>query len=48
MRVKKFMTAHFVETIMKGKIFIPFMFFCLQDCHLIRREFMEAKKYIQV
>ncbi len=48
MRVKKFMTAHFIETIMKGKIFIPFMFFCLQDCHLNMREFIEEKKYTQI
>ncbi len=42
------MTAHFVEAIMKGNFFIPFMFFCLQDCHFIMREFIEAKKYIQI
>ncbi len=42
------MTAHFVETIMKGKIFYSVYVFCLQDCHLIMREFIEAKKYTQI
>ncbi len=48
MRIKKRMTAHFVEAITQEKFFIPFIFFCLQDCHLIMREFIEAKKYTQI